>query len=135
MARLVDTSVWIPIERRRLPITAVRDMAPNEPVALAAMTVSELLVGAERATTEARRWQREQFVNLLLEHFPVLPFDTEVARHHARLWAILASQGTPVGPNDLIIAATALTHGYNILTDNLREFQRIPGLTVIQPAW
>jgi hypothetical protein len=50
-----------------------------------------------------------------------------VARTHARLWAQLAA-GTPVGAHDLLIAATALAHGYAVLTDDPRDFGRVPGL-------
>ena len=61
------------------------------------------------------------------------PFDLRVARVHARRWAELAAAGQITGPHDLIIGATALTHGYDVLTLNLREFRQVPGLIVRQP--
>jgi predicted nucleic acid-binding protein len=53
-----------------------------------------------------------------------------MARRHAQLWADLAAVRLPIGVHDSLIAATALTHGYAVLTENPREFQRVPGLVV-----
>ncbi len=61
----------------------------------------------------------------------VLPFDAESARIRAALWVDLRSRGISVGERDLQIAATALAHGHDVLTGNVAEFSRIPGLRVI----
>ncbi len=66
---------------------------------------------------------------------PVLPFDLTIAHAHADLWAKLAAAGQIIDTHDMIIAATALTHNYSLLTDNLRHFERVPGLIVRQPQW
>ena len=66
---------------------------------------------------------------------PVLPFDLLVARVHARVSAQLLDAGRLIGAHDLLIAATALAHGYAVLTQNLRDFRRVPGLDVRQPSW
>ena len=66
---------------------------------------------------------------------PALPFDLRVARMHARIWAQLAAAGQPIGAHDVLIAATALAHGYAVLTQHLRDFQQVPGLVVRQPNW
>ena len=60
--------------------------------------------------------------------FPILPFDTSVARTYARLWAALARKGLTVGAHDLIIAATAISVDYAIVTANVRDFEKIDGL-------
>jgi tRNA(fMet)-specific endonuclease VapC len=138
VAQLIDTSVFVALERRGLRLGALAGVAPGEadaPVALASVTASELLVGVHRADTAERRLRREAFVEALLGAVPVLPFDLRVARTHARLWAQLAAAGTPVGAHDLLIAATALAHGYAVLTDNPRDFGRVPGLEVRRPSW
>jgi tRNA(fMet)-specific endonuclease VapC len=108
-------------------------LVPNEALAIAAITASELLTGVHRANTESRRLRREAFVEGILALIPVLPIDLRVARVHAHLWAILAADGQTIGAHDLWIAATALTHGYSVLTHNVREFNRMPGLVVVQP--
>ena len=66
---------------------------------------------------------------------PILPFGLAEARIHARIWAGLTASGTLIGAHDLLIAATALAHGFDLLTDNVREFSRVPGLVVRQPVW
>jgi tRNA(fMet)-specific endonuclease VapC len=135
MAQLVDSSVFIALERRRESLAALAAVAPAEPLALASITASELLAGVHRADTEARRLHRQGFVETILAQVPVLPFDLAAARTHARIWADLAAIGQPIGAHDLLIAATALAYGHAVLTQNLREFQRVPGLTVREPIW
>ncbi|MFN8473652.1 MAG: type II toxin-antitoxin system VapC family toxin [Anaerolineae bacterium] len=135
MTWLIDSSVFIALERRRIPHEALARIASDEPVALASITASELLAGVYRADSLARRVQREAFVETILERVPVLPFDLRVARIHAQIWAALAASGRLIGAHDLLIGATALANGCAILTDNLRDFERVPGLSVRQPTW
>jgi predicted nucleic acid-binding protein len=135
MALLIDSSVLVELERRRLRLSALAHLVPDAPIALASITASELLAGAHRADTPARRVVREAFVEALLEVVPVLPFDLRTARVHTRLSAQLASVGQPVGAHDLLIAATAIACGYAVLTHNLRDFTRIPGLIAQRPDW
>lgn len=135
MALLIDSSIFIALERRGQPLGALAGAAPDEPVALASITASELLAGVHRADSPRRRLQREAFVEAILELVPVVPFDLRVARTHAQLWTQLAAAGRPVGAHDLLIAATALAHSYAVLTESLRDFQRVSGLEVRHPAW
>jgi len=135
VALLVDSSVFITLERRRLPLSALIAATEGEPLDLAAVTASELLVGVHRADTPARRLGRDTFVEALLAALPVAPFDLPVARVHAELCATLAAVGRVIGSHDLLIAATALVHRYAVLTENLREFERVPGLAVRRPGW
>jgi tRNA(fMet)-specific endonuclease VapC len=135
MAQLVDSSVFIALERQGATLATLVASIPYDLIALASVTASELLAGVYRAETEVRRLQREAFVEAILAQVPVLPFNLAAARIHARVWSQLAAIGQPVGAFDLLIAATALAHGYTVLTQNLREFQRVPGLLVRQPNW
>jgi predicted nucleic acid-binding protein len=138
VALLIDTSVFVALERRGLPLGALAAAAPggpDAPVALAGITASELLVGVHRADTPARRLRRGAFVEALLGAVPVLPFDLRLARTPARLWAQLAAAGTTVGAHDLLVGATALAHGYAVLTDDPRDIGRVPGLEVLRPGW
>jgi len=57
-----------------------------------------------------------------------LPFDSECADHAARIRATLEAAGNPIGPHDILIAAIALRHGAALITRNVREFSRVPGL-------
>ena len=135
MAQLIDTSVFITMERQGHSMGDLIAVAADEPVALSAITASELMIGVRRADPPRRRLQREAFVEAILENFPVLPFDLRVARVHAEVSAQLSAAGQTIGDHDMIIAATALAHGYSVLTDNLRDFHRVPGLEVRQPNW
>jgi tRNA(fMet)-specific endonuclease VapC len=136
MAQLIDISVFIGLERRGQQSFALATGAiSSDQVALAAITASALLAGVHRANTPERRVRREAFVEAVLTMVPVLPFDLQVARTHAQLWAQLSAAGQPLGAHDLLVAATALSHGFSLLTDNLGDFNRIPGLTVARPDW
>jgi predicted nucleic acid-binding protein len=130
MATLIDSSILISAEKGRLDLEGALADVAEEPVAIAAITASELLHGVHRARPASRRTRREAWVEALLARLPILPFDLAVARYHAALWAVLAEQGAPIGAHDLLIAATALAHGYAVATRDDRSFSRVPGLTV-----
>ncbi len=129
---VVDSSVLVAIERGQLELSAVLVESGTSPVAIAAITASELLHGVHRAATAAQRALREAFVERLLSSIPVLPFDLTVARVHARMWAELATQGITVGAHDLLIAATAKANGGTVATRDERSFPRIPGISVLR---
>jgi tRNA(fMet)-specific endonuclease VapC len=129
---VVDTSVLIGLERSGYAIDHLSALTLAEPVALSTVTASELLVGVERADTEERRERRSAFVESALASIPLLPIDLEVARVHARLAAALLVAGQLIGAHDLLVAATAIRAGYGVLTNNVVEFERVPGLTVVR---
>jgi predicted nucleic acid-binding protein len=131
MGTLIDSSVLIAAERQTLDLEAAMAAHADEPVAIAAITASELLHGVQRAASPAQRQRRETFVERLLAVLPVFPFDLVTARIHASLWASLAAKGASVGPHDLLIAATAIASGYRVATRDRRSFGRIPGLEVV----
>ena len=135
MAVLVDSNVFIEVERRGLRLGVLASIAREPEAALSSITASELLVGFYRAEVSQRRTNRETFLEDLFRLIPVLPFDLTVARVHARLSAHLADAGSRIGAHDLIIAATALAHGYAVLTEHVREFERVLGLVVRRPEW
>ena len=64
----------------------------------------------------------------LLRPMQVLPFDSECAVQAARIRVDLEAAGTPIGPHDTLIAATALRHQATLVTRNVREFSRVSGL-------
>src|ERR1017187_1479951 len=130
MATLIDTSVLIAVERGQIDLNAL--MTPNDEIAIAAITASELLHGVHRASTARLSAFREAFVEGLLARVPVLSFDLLTARLHARIWAELASEGIVVGAHDLLIAATALVSGATLATRDTRSFPRIPGLKFVR---
>lgn len=86
----------------------------------------ELRFGALRKGSDTLTRRVEQ----LLEALPVLPFDEPADRHYADIRASLERPGTPIGSHDLLIGAHARSLGLTVVTRNLREFERIPGLKV-----
>ena len=103
----------------------------SERVYVSVVTVSELLIGVHRADSEQRRKRRAEFVEAVISAVDVLDFTTDVARVHAAIYADLTTRGQMIGAHDLIIAATARHHDLAVLTDNVAEFSRVPGLHVI----
>jgi tRNA(fMet)-specific endonuclease VapC len=130
---LIDSSIFIAHERGRLDIDSHLEGREEEEFYISVVSASELLHGVHRARDASVRARRSAYVEALLERFQLLGIEVSTARTHARLWADLAVAGTPIGPNDLWLAATAVTHGLSFVTGNLREFSRVPGLEV--EAW
>lgn len=70
-------------------------------------------------------------VDAALSAIDILPFDIPADTEYGKLRALLAAKGKPIGPNDLLIAAHALSLGLTLVTDNVREFKRAKGLSVV----
>ena len=132
MGTLIDTSVLIAIERGHIGPDRLNSEDDDEPVAIAAITASELLHGVHRVAGAVARTRAERFVERVLSSLPVIAFDIDVARVHARLDAELAAAGKAVGDADLMIAATAVWLDYRIATRDVRSFPRISGLDVVR---
>ncbi len=90
----------------------------------------ELRYGLLRLPQEAAA-PRLEALTQMLRPMQMLPFDAECALHAARIRATLEAAGTPIGPHDTLIAATALRHQATLVTRNVREFARVPGLHVL----
>ena len=90
-------------------------------------TLSKLLVGVEKSSRpEKARWLVDEFTL----PFDVLPFDSDCAREYGRIRALLERSGKKIGHNDLFIAATALANNAVLVTNNMDEFKRVPGLSL-----
>ena len=132
MGALIDSSVLIAAERGSLDLEILGREYAGVDFAIAAITASELLHGVHGAREQARKARREAFVEAILTTLPVIAFDELAARAHARVWARLASKGRAIGAHDLLIAATAIARGLDVVTRDQRSFPMIPGLTVIR---
>jgi tRNA(fMet)-specific endonuclease VapC len=128
VALLIDTSVLIDAERGG---GALRRVPKDEQRMMSVITVSELLHGVHRAVGDAVRTRRIAIVEDSLSAVEPIPITTEIARIHAGAWAGLEAAGAIIGMHDLWIAATALAHGLRVATTNAREFERVPGLSVL----
>jgi predicted nucleic acid-binding protein len=130
MGVILDTGILIAAERSHTGIAFDRWSSHGEAF-ISAITVSELLVGVHRSSSEEIRTRRSAFVEALISRLPALDFTAAVARVHSEISASLFARGEPIGAHDLLIAATALWHGFAVATTNPEEFRRVAGLTVL----
>lgn len=128
MGLVIDSDVWILAERTGVKLDLARWSNYGEAY-MSVITASELLAGVERASTAQRKAQRGAFVENLLSIIPVLEFSMPIARTHARMLAAL-SKNVTAGAHDAAIAATAIHHGYAVLTRNIADFKIFAGLKV-----
>jgi tRNA(fMet)-specific endonuclease VapC len=136
VAVLIDASILIEAERGRLVLEPHVARHQDEEAFLSVVTASELLHGVHRATRPDVRAKRSAFVEGVLERFSLLPVDLGCARAHARIWADLRQSGTIIGAHDLWLAATCVAHGLTLITADLRDFERVPGLEIeVWPAF
>jgi len=126
---LLDTNTCVQYLRKgsASPVSAKLATLNRADVVVCAVVVAELLYGALRSRDVAKSLGD---VRTYIAGFKSLDFDGPAAEHYASIRADLAAKGTPIGPNDLMIAAIALAHGLTLVTHNTAEFSRVAGLTL-----
>jgi tRNA(fMet)-specific endonuclease VapC len=125
MIHLLDTDTCIGVLRQRPGfVQRLSQVAPTD-CAISTVTVYELFCGLAKAQEPAKERQKvERFVSAIVE----LPLDRVGAEAAANIRADLERQGTPIGPYDLLIAGQAVAGGLTLVTNNIREFQRVARL-------
>jgi tRNA(fMet)-specific endonuclease VapC len=125
---LLDTNACIRILNKSAPplIARLQRHDPSE-LTLCAIVKAELLFGARRSDRVA---ENLTLLAAFFAPFPCFPFDDAGAEEYATIRADLARAGTPIGPNDLIIAAAARAHGLILVTHNVDEFGRVAELRI-----
>ena len=121
-----DTSSYI-MRRSSEALLQRLEHVPVDDICISVVTKSELLYGVE---VSPRRQQDEAAVEAFLRYVDVLDFPDEAAIHYAKIRAQLKSTGQMIGGNDLFIAAHALCLGLTLITNNVREFRKVKGLTI-----
>lgn len=136
MGVVLDSSVLIAGERRgetvRQILNRMRSKHGEADAALSVVTIVELTHGIYRAKTDADRARRRAFSEELRRDMIVHPVTVEIAELAGRIEGEQAARGVRITFEDLLIGATALHIGYDVATINVRHFQVIPGLTVVQ---
>jgi predicted nucleic acid-binding protein len=125
MGLILDTSILIADERGKFDLPGFLMQFPSGQPLIAAVTASELLHGVERAQDAARRTRRQQYVEQILAALLVQPFDLSQARR---------ARTNLIGAHDLQIAAAGISGSHQIGTLNAKEFQRVPGLQVLDAS-
>jgi predicted nucleic acid-binding protein len=136
MGLVLDSSVLIAGERRRESVRdileRVKEGSTETEAALSVVTVVELTHGIYRAKMESDQKRREAFVGELLHSLVVYPITLEIAQLAGQIEGQQAAHGISIAFPDLLIGVTALHLGYSVATLNVRHFQAIPGLSVVQ---
>jgi len=125
---LLDTNACVTHLRNKNALLThrIRAKSPGD-LAVCSVVVGELFHGAERSVDPVKgRAQVEKF----LQPFLSLPFEDAAAREYARVRSDLERRGTPIGDNDMLIAAIAVVNGLRLVTHNTAEFSRIPNLII-----
>ena len=122
---LLDTNICIYVINARPAAVLARFVEQEvDGLGISAITASELYWGVCKSGSVRNRTTLEKFLSPLV----VLDYDLGAARKYGELRAYLEQQGTPIGPLDQQIAAHALALDITLVTNNVREFQRVPGL-------
>jgi len=125
---MLDTNMCIYVLKNRSDTLRHKFKAIKN-ICISSVTYGELCFGIENgeaAMREARWEQLDMFTQRLL----IDPWDEEAAKHYGVIWAWLKKQGTLIGNNDLLIAAHARSMDAVLVTNNVREFNRVPDLLV-----
>lgn len=126
MILLLDTDTCIYLIKNKPPEVLARfDEYAVGDIAVSSITAAELYFGARKSQRPARN---EQALEQFLLPLEIVRFDLEAAMAYGRVRAALERRGTPIGPLDTLIAAHAVSLGLTLVTNNIREFERVPNL-------
>jgi tRNA(fMet)-specific endonuclease VapC len=136
MGLILDSDVLIAGERRgetvKQLIWRIRNACGDTESALSVISIVELTHGVYRAENNTVRLRRSTFVEELSRDLIVHPVSLEIAQLAGRIEGQQAAKGISIGFEDLIIGATALYLGFDVATLNLRHFEAIPSLKLVQ---
>jgi predicted nucleic acid-binding protein len=133
MGLVVDTSALVALERAGGTLPEGLAALTEEPAAIPAIVVAELLAGVRLAANRRAAARRQAKVDALMALAPVIEFDAEIAARWADHFAALERRGTRIPANDLAVAATATHLGFGVLVgpQDEQHFRRIAGLRVV----
>ena len=125
---MLDTNICIYILRDR-PIELVEKLNSAGDIFISSIVFAELLFGIELSPRKSRKTRSEQ-LKKFVQHLSIVPWDENAAIHYSQIRAELKKVGTLIGNMDLLIGSHARSLGLELVTDNLKEFERIPGLRI-----
>ena len=126
MRYMLDTNICIYIIKNK-PKKVIMELKRHKPseICVSAITYAELTYGVEKSMAVEKN---RLALALLFSNIEVLDFDTKAAIHYGKIRTYLEKQGTPIRPLDMMIAAHAMSLGYTVVTNNIKEFERVPDL-------
>jgi tRNA(fMet)-specific endonuclease VapC len=124
---LLDTNIVIYVLKRR-PIEVLEIFNRNaNRMAISSITLAELIYGAEKSQHVDKNLEAiEEFIS----HLEVLSYDAKASQHYGQIKSGLEKKGQLIGENDLHIAAHAISQGLILISNNLKEFSRVPNLAL-----
>jgi tRNA(fMet)-specific endonuclease VapC len=128
MKVMLDTDICIYLTKRRLPsiLNRLAEYRVGD-VGISVVTLAELEYGVSKSTDPERN---QQALNEFLLPLEIAPFDRSACSYYGRIRTALERKGSPIGSMDLLIAAHALSLSILLVTNNEKEFRRVPGLRV-----
>jgi tRNA(fMet)-specific endonuclease VapC len=132
MRYLLDTNICIYLIKKK-PLTVLQKFEAQTvgEIGISTITVAELQFGVHKSQYPT---QNQRALEQFLIPLAIVEFDYLAAVAYGRIRAILEQQGTPIGSLDLLIAAQALSLDITLITNNLREFSRVPNLKLVNWA-
>lgn len=126
MTYMLDTNICIYVMKKK-PVNVLQRFKEEMDggLCISSITLAELEFGMKNSSNPARN---EQALLRFLAPLSVLPFGPAAASEYGEIRAYLQKQGTPIGPLDMLIAAHARAEGLVLVTNNTREFERVPDL-------
>ncbi|MGA2571078.1 MAG: type II toxin-antitoxin system VapC family toxin [Terracidiphilus sp.] len=125
---MLDTDIASYIMKSKSPALMQKlQTVPTSAVCISAITKSEMMYGVE---VSPRQQKDRAALDFFLRHLEVLDYPAGAAADYGNIRAALKSRGAPIGPNDTLIAAHARCLGLTLVTNNTREFKRVPGLKI-----
>lgn len=122
---MLDTNIVIYTIKNRPPEVRSLFKQHDGQMCISTVTLGELIYGAEKS---AQPEKNLEVVESMVARLDVLPFTNQDAAHFGQVKAELAAKGTPIGPYDTMIAGHARSQGMILVTNNTKEFVRVPGL-------
>jgi len=124
---MLDTNICIYVIKNRPARLRERFNSLGDQLCISVITLAELIYGAEKS---ARPHENLAVVEQFRARLEVLAFAERAAGHYGQLWAEIERAGQPIGTHDMMIGGHARSEGLTVVTNNLREFRRMPGLRV-----
>ena len=114
---------------RDRPIELVEKLNSAGDIFISSIVFAELLFGIELSPRKSRKTRSEQ-LKKFVQHLSIVPWDENAAIHYSQIRAELKKVGTLIGNMDLLIGSHARSLGLELVTNNLKEFERIAGLRI-----
>ena len=128
MTYMLDTNICIyAMKTKPAQVLTRLKEALHSGICISSITLAELEYGIKHSSNPEKNAQA--LIRFLIP-FRILPFDAAAAAEYGKIRAHLQSQGTPIGPLDMLIAGHARSEGLILVTNNVREFERVPGLII-----